>query len=114
MLQHPESTLSNILSRGFSCMGTILKSVNEFFPSYALEGTWGRHTMCCRLRNYCDSDSADQATREAFEVQGRSFFCSDLDSDTGLPTGNDFNWAVMHMLMVRNEGVQVRGSQGAG
>lgn len=54
----------------------------------------------CRLQKYCDTSSGDA---EDFELQGRSFFCSNLDSQTGLPTGNEFNWAVLHMLMIKND-----------
>ena len=60
-----------------------------------------------RLRNYCDSDPADDEAREVFEQQGRSEFCSEVDGGTGLPTGNNFNWAVLHMLLAKNERQQV-------
>ena len=42
-----------------------------------------------------------------FEQQGRSEFCSEVDGGTGLPTGNNFNWAVLHMLLAKNERQQV-------
>lgn len=58
--------------------------------------------LWCRLQNYCDP-SLNPSADAAFVQQGRSFFCSNLDSNTGLPTGNEFNWAVMHMLMVEND-----------
>jgi hypothetical protein len=32
-------------------------------------------------------------------------FCSNLDPNTSLPTGYDFNWAVMHMLLIHNDAV---------
>lgn len=60
----------------------------------------------CRIRDYCDPKTPeDQA---AFENEARSEFCGNLpdfdrpEDTRGIPTGNNFNWAVLHILMVRN------------
>jgi hypothetical protein len=50
------------------------------------------------LREFCDFDGLSAEGKAEYLKDRRGRFCQNKNAETGLPVGNDFNWAAFYFV----------------